>query len=134
MRNIYFPLTADILTPGHVKCLEYLSKQGRVVAGVLTDTALLGYKNAVLPFEDRFYLVSAVSRGIPHTTVVPQESLDPTDNILMYDCDSLASGDGFEESELNAMTSLNLKPIHIRLDNETSKTYSSSAIKQRVNL
>lgn len=29
--NIYFPMSARVLTPGHIKCLEFLINKGNVI-------------------------------------------------------------------------------------------------------
>lgn len=111
--KIYFPATCDVIVPGHIKCLELLHKKGEVVVGLLTDEALQGYKKNRLPFDDRFYVLNTIARAIGRVTIVPQNSLDPSGNILDYGCDAIASGDGWEPQELEAIERLKIEKIDI---------------------
>lgn len=131
---IYFPMTADIITPGHIKCLEHLSKMGTVVVGLLTDEALEGYKTNVVPFEDRLYILEAIARGIGNIIIEPQNSLDPSHNIKLYKCKHLASGDGFEPSEEQAAKDLGIGLLDIHLAGEKTKHWSSSDVKKRLKM
>lgn len=121
-------MTANILTPGHIKCLETLSQKDWVIVGLLTSKALDGYKKEVVSYEDRKYILDTVAKAIGRVKVVPQDSLDPKENLKAYRCEFMASGDGFEDVEMEAMFELDVQPIHIKLDGETAKTYSSSKI------
>ena len=56
---VYVPLAADILHEGHLNILKIASSYGKVIVGLLTDAAIIQYKN--LPFFDydqRFKIVS----------------------------------------------------------------------------
>lgn len=127
-REIYLPMTANILTVGHIKVLEKLRDEGFVTIGLLTPKALKGYKKEVVPFEDRKYILETVAMALGNIDVVPQDSLDPTENIKRYKCDAIASGDGFEKEELAAIKKLKIEAINVRLRGEKTKTYSSSKI------
>lgn len=129
--EIYFPMTCNILTPGHIRCIEYLSEYGFVTIGLLTSNALKGYKKEIVPFEDRKYILDTVSLCVSNCRVVPQESLNPSANIQRFGCTALASGDGFEPKELACIKKFKLKKIDIKLRGETKKRYSSSAILTR---
>lgn len=135
MKQIYFPVSCSILTVGHIKCLEYLTCQGDVIIGLLTDNALKGYKKSIVPFEDRKYILETIVMAVGNSSVVSQETLDPTDNILAYGCDSIASGDGWEEKELKAIEELKIERIDVQLKNEKKgeKKYSSSSIIKKLN-
>ena len=50
---VYVPLAADILHEGHLNILKIASKYGKVIVGLLTDAAIIKYKN--LPFEDESF-------------------------------------------------------------------------------
>lgn len=126
--QIYFPVSCRVLTKGHILCLEYLIKQGFVVVGLLTAKALKGYKKEVVPYDDRFYILDTIAMALGNVDVVAQDSLDPTKNIKSYQCDAIASGDGFEKDELAAIKKLKLRKIDIRLPGEKRKSYSSSKI------
>lgn len=114
MLEIYFPMSCRILTKGHIKALEKLVRQGYVTVGLLTDEALRGYKKPGLPYEDRFYILDTLAYAIGNMEVVPQGSLDPSENIRRYKCNALASGDGFEEVELKAIKKYKLKRIDVK--------------------
>lgn len=126
--EIYFPITANILTPGHIKCLEVLSKRGSVIVGVLTSKALKGYKKELVPFKDRKFILEAVTKHVKNIKVVPQDSLDPTRNLKKYGCTVIASGDGFEISEQKSAEKLGVKLLEVKLPGEKYKKYSSSKI------
>jgi len=135
--EIYFPMTADILTVGHVRCIEYLSKQGYVTIGLLTDEALKGYKKNIVPFKDRKYIMDTIAMAIG-ADVVPQDTLDPSKNIRKYKSDAIASGDGWEKVEVNAIRKYRLKKIDIKFKGEKgkrgekNKLYSSSKLKEKL--
>ena len=128
MKELYIPMTVNVLTPGHIKVLEILNKQGWVTVGLLTSDALKGYKKERMPYEDRKYVMDTVAMALGHIDVVPQDSLDPTSNIKKHGCTALASGDGFEDVELAAIKKLKLERIDVKLKGEKIKRYSSSKI------
>jgi phosphoenolpyruvate mutase len=69
---VYVPLAADILHEGHLNILKIASNYGKVIVGLLTDAAIIQYKN--LPFFDydqRFKIVSNLKLV---DSVVPQDS------------------------------------------------------------
>lgn len=121
-------MSCRVLTVGHIKCLETLSRRGFVVVGLLTAKALRGYKPEVVPFKDRKYILDTIAMAIGNIDVVAQDSLDPTTNIKKYKCVAIASGDGFEGVEEGAIKKLNLTKINIKLRGEKTKHYSSSKI------
>lgn len=126
--QIYFPMTVNILTAGHIRCLEYLAERGFVTIGLLTDGALKGYKPVIMPFEDRKFIMETVACAYNNIRVVPQESLNPIKNLRRFAYTHLASGDGFEQVELDAIKKLGLKKIEIRLPHEHQKSYSASRV------
>lgn len=106
-------MTANILTKGHIMCIEKALLQGEVVIGLLTKKALEGYKKERMPFEDRKFILEYLSSA--HLfEVVKQDSLDPTPNCKKYNCNAIASGDGWEKEELQAIKKLGLKIINIK--------------------
>lgn len=111
---IYFPMTCNILTKGHIEALKMLVQEDFVRVGLLTAKALEGYKKELVPFEDREYILKAVIRGFDEwedIQVVPQESLDPSANIKAYRCTAIASGDGWAAPELKAIEKFGLRKI-----------------------
>jgi glycerol-3-phosphate cytidylyltransferase-like family protein len=132
MEDIYFPMTCDILTVGHIKCLEHLAKRGRVTIGLLTEKGLKGYKQTAVPYKDREYILETIAIAIGNIDIVPQDSLDPTANLKKYKYDVIASGDGWEKKELEAIKRLKIKALDLKLRGEKTKQYSSSKIKQKI--
>jgi glycerol-3-phosphate cytidylyltransferase-like family protein len=121
----YFPMTANILTRGHIECLKYLENKGEIVVGLLTRKGLEGYKREVTPYKDRKYILENLNIKLK---VAPQDSLNPLSNIKKYKCQAIASGDGFERDEMDAINKLGLEIINIKLRGEKTKRYSSSQI------
>lgn len=128
MNKIYFPVSCRILTPGHIQCLKYLKKRGKVVVGLLTKNAMKGYKSEGMSFKDREYVLKTVAQALGGIRIVAQNNLNPLWNVNKYKCNALASGDGFELGEEQAIKLMKLKRIDIKLKGERSKSYSSSAV------
>ena len=121
-------MTANILTPGHIRCLKFLNKIGLVFVGLLTSKALKGYKREVVPYKDRKFILDTIATAVGNVVVVGQDSLNPYRNIKKYRCQAIASGDGLEKAEKDALVKLGLTFIPIRFRGETTKRYSSSRI------
>lgn len=130
--RIYFPMTASIITPGHIKCLDYLSNRGDVIIGLLSAKALKGYKEEIVSYQDRLYVLGQIA-CTRADRIVRQNDLNPRKNVLKYKCDAIASGDGWEQKELEAIRDLKLKKIDIKLRGEKTKKYSSTKIWKRKN-
>jgi len=113
MERIYFPMTCNILVPGHIIVLEKLLTKGDVVVGLLTSNALKGYKKELMSYEDRRFILDNLIVA-PLLEIVPQDSLDPSKNILKYKCTAIASGDGWEKKEKKAIKELGIKIINIK--------------------
>ena len=131
--RIYFPMTCNILTPGHIKCLEWLQdykqQKNHIVIGLLTAKALYGYKKELMPFKDRKYILDNI--WMPKwkkdsIEIVSQDSLNPTRWVKNNRCEAIASGDGWEQQELDAIEKLGI----IKIDIGLPKNYSSSSVCQ----
>jgi len=132
MNKIYFPVTADVLTPGHIKCIISLRKRGDVVVGLLTSKALKGYKTELIPFRDRLFVLTSVTQQWKNVSVIPQSNLNPLRNLKRTKCTAIASGDGWEDSEMQAIEELGVKIINLKLPGEKIKRYSSGKIKAKI--
>jgi glycerol-3-phosphate cytidylyltransferase-like family protein len=128
MKEIYFPMSCRVLTVGHIKVLEELIKEGFVTVGLLTANALEGYKDEIVPFKDRKYILETVGIAIGNVEVIAQDSLDPSDNLKKFKYDAIASGDGFEPVEEKAAKKFKLTKIDVKIPGEKTKRYSSSKI------
>jgi len=91
---VYVPLAADILHEGHLNILKIASSYGKVIVGLLTDTAIIQYKN--LPFFDydqRFKIVSNLKLV---DKVVPQNSWDYKEILNSIRPDFFVHGDDWK--------------------------------------
>ena len=54
-------MNADLITPGHVSIIQEARSMGDVVIGLLTDSAIAGYKRLpYMPFEQRKLVMDGV--------------------------------------------------------------------------
>ncbi len=91
---VYVPLAADILHEGHLNILKIASKYGKVFVGLLTDSAIIQYKN--LPFFDydqRFKIVSNLKLV---DEVVPQDSWNYKEILNSIKPDFFVHGDDWK--------------------------------------
>jgi len=116
--QIYLPMSADLFHIGHLKALQQCVKKGDVTVGLLDCPS---YKKMVIPFEERKKILEALSMV---KKVVRQKSLKPNLNGMDY----LASSDGFEELEKEAIKKWNCKPFIFNY----YKSQSTTKIKQKI--
>ena len=91
---VYVPLAADILHEGHLNILKIASKYGKVTVGLLTDEAIVQYKN--LPFFDydqRFKIVSNLKLV---DEVIPQDSWNYKEILNTIKPDFFVHGDDWK--------------------------------------
>jgi len=124
---IYLPATIKILTAGHVKVFKQLGRKDELTVGLLDEEALKGYKECVMSFDDRKTILESI-RWVDK--VVRQSSLNPYENLVKYRATHIASGDGWELEELEAIKKAGVKIINVKLPGEGKKLYSSTKIKQ----
>jgi phosphoenolpyruvate mutase len=80
MKIVYIAMSADLITPSHVKIIREASKLGEVVIGLLTDRAVAGYQRLpYMPYEERKIVMEGI---VGVREVVPQETLDHVPNLL----------------------------------------------------
>jgi len=94
-KKVYVPLAADILHEGHLNILKIASGYGKVIVGLLTDAAIIQYKN--LPFFDydqRFKIVSNLKLV---DEVIPQDSWDYKKILNIIRPDFFVHGDDWKE-------------------------------------
>lgn len=77
----YVGMSADIIHPGHINIIQRAREIADIViVGLLTDKAIASYKRLpYMSYEQRLIVVQNIA-GV--TQVVPQETLDYTDNLL----------------------------------------------------
>jgi bifunctional ADP-heptose synthase (sugar kinase/adenylyltransferase) len=126
-------MTANILTVGHLRCLRWLNKRyDGVIVGLLTSNALKGYKDEIVLFDERYEIMKVITSYLGIILVL-QDSLDPSENIKLLKPDCLASGDGFEFCELNAIKKYNLEKVDIPLPKDHSSSNIINKIKNETN-
>jgi phosphoenolpyruvate phosphomutase len=89
-------MSADLLHHGHLNVIEEARKLGgEIIIGLLTDKAIASYKR--LPFmawEQRKKILENIIKGV--TEVIPQETLDYTDNLKKIKPDFVLHGDDWK--------------------------------------
>ena len=89
-KKVYVGMVADILHHGHINILVIAHSKGDVTVGLLTDEAVSSYKRTpVVPYKNRKEVISSV-RYVKD--VVPQNTLDYTENLLLLKPDIVVHG------------------------------------------
>ena len=93
-QKVYVGLSADILHEGHINILKVASKLGDVTIGLLTDSAISSYKKLPhLNYRQR----EIVLKNIKFVKkVLPQNTLDYTDNLLRLKPNYVVHGDDWK--------------------------------------
>jgi len=117
-------MSADLFHIGHLKAIRQCAKKGQVVIGLLTDEAIKKYKkrNPIIPFKQRKEILEALPEVYQ---VIKQNSIKP--NLNGMNC--LASGDGFEDEEIDEMIKYQCSPVEISYCKEQSTTKILKKIK-----
>lgn len=92
---VYVGMSADLVHPGHLNIIKEAQKLGEVTVGLLTDQAIASYKR--LPFLDfgqRKIIIENI-KGVSH--VVPQDTLDYSDNLKILKPHYVVHGDDWKE-------------------------------------
>jgi len=96
--KVYVALSADFIHPGHLKILKEARKLGEVIIGVLTDEAIATYKRLpVLNYKQRKEIIENL-QGV--SEIIPQNSLDYTENLRKIKPDFVVHGDDWKEGPL----------------------------------
>jgi len=93
-KKIYVGMSADLIHPGHLNIIKEAEKLGEVTVGVLTDTAIASYKRLpFLSYEQRKQITESI-KGV--TRVIPQHTLDYTDNLKKLKPHYVVHGDDWK--------------------------------------
>jgi phosphoenolpyruvate phosphomutase len=91
---VYVGMCADIMHEGHINILLEASKLGELIVGLLTDSAIMSYKNRLfMNYSSRYKIVSMI-KGV--SKVIPQQTLDYTENLLSIKPDFVVHGDDWQ--------------------------------------
>ena len=94
-KTVYVGMSADLIHPGHINVLNEASKLGTVIVGVLTDEAIASYKR--LPYMSYTQRAEVVSNLKQVGEVVPQNTLDYSENLRNFKPDYVVHGDDWKE-------------------------------------
>lgn len=94
-RTVYMSFSTDVLHSGHIAMIKKAAKFGKLIVGVLSDEAVMGYKRApLLPFEERKALFENI---INVYQVVEQKTLSYRENLRKYRPNCVVHGDDWRE-------------------------------------
>ncbi len=95
MKKVYVGMSADLIHPGHLNILKTASELGQVSVGVLTDSAIASYKRLpYMSYEQRAEIVSNLKTV---HEVLPQSTLDYTENLKALKPDYVVHGDDWKD-------------------------------------
>lgn len=93
-KKVYVAMSTDLVHPGHMNIISEARKHGAVIVGLLTDEAIAGYKRIpFLSYEQRRIIVENI-KGV--SSVVPQKTLDYTENLEAIRPDFVVHGDDWK--------------------------------------
>ncbi|BFT94820.1 MAG: phosphoenolpyruvate mutase [Minisyncoccus archaeiphilus] len=91
---VYVGMCADLIHHGHINIINEAKKYGNVVIGLLTDEAVASYKRVpLLNYEQRKSVIENIA-GV--NKVIPQTTLDYTDNLKEIKPDFVVHGDDWK--------------------------------------
>lgn len=94
-KKVYVGMAVDLIHRGHLNIINEAAKLGKVTVGVLTDKAVASYKRLpFLDYEHRKIIMENI-KGVD--AVIPQESVDQTDNIKKIRPNYVVHGDDWKE-------------------------------------
>lgn len=95
MKKVYVGMSADLVHPGHLNILKKAAELGEVTVGLLTDKAIASYKRVPhMTYEQRKEVVESL-RYVKN--VIPQETLDYTNNLMALKPNYVVHGDDWRE-------------------------------------
>ncbi|MDA7498526.1 phosphoenolpyruvate mutase [Akkermansiaceae bacterium] len=93
-KKIYVAMSADILHIGHLNIISHAASLGKLTVGILTDEAIASYKRLpTLPYDVRSKTVESI-KGV--VKVIPQDTLDYSDNLNLLKPDIVVHGDDWK--------------------------------------
>ena len=134
-KKVYVAFAADILHEGHINILKIASSYGYVIVGLLTDSAIAEYKKLPhLTYKQR----KVVLKNIKYVDeLVPQNTLDYTENLKKIKPDFVVHGDDWKTGALKKTRERvisTLKKWSGKLIEPTyTKNISSKMIKKKMN-
>jgi len=136
MKKVYVGMSADLIHPGHLNILNEAAKLGEVTVGLLTDKAIASYKRLpYLEFEQRKIVLQNIKAVY---NVIPQETLDYSDNLNRLKPDFVVHGDDWKEGVqkttrekvINILKKWGGKLVEVPYTQGVSSTKLNNAIKE----
>lgn len=93
-KKVYIAMSADFIHSGHINVLKKAAELGDIVVGLLTDSAIASYKRLPYSTFDQRKEVVANIKGV--IEVIPQETLDYSDNLVKVKPDYVVHGDDWK--------------------------------------
>jgi len=91
---VYTAMCADFLHAGHINIIEESRKLGKLIVGLMNDESIASYKRVpISPYEQRKRVIENI-KGV--WQVVPQRTLDYTENLRTYKPDIVTNGDDWK--------------------------------------
>ena len=95
MKTVYVAMSADIIHQGHLNVLNEARNLGQVVVGLHTDDVIRDYwRNPIMKYKERKEIIENI-KGV--VSVIPQDSLDQSENLLKLRPDYVLHGDDWKE-------------------------------------
>jgi len=136
MKKVYVGMSADLIHPGHLNILNEAAKLGEVTVGLLTDKAIASYKRLpYLEFEQRKIILENIKAVY---NVIPQETLDYSDNLNKLKPDFVVHGDDWKEGVqkttreqvINTLKEWGGKLVEVPYTQGVSSTKINNAVKE----
>lgn len=98
-KTVYLGITGDIIHPGIINIINEGAKHGKLIIGLLTDSAIVSHKRLpYLNYEQRKQVVENI-KGVAE--VVPQEEWSYVPNLKKYKPDFMIHGDDWKNNYLS---------------------------------
>ena len=108
-KSVYVAMSADILHIGHLNIINIAAEYGDLTVGILTDKAIASYKRLpYLSYDVRSKTVESI-KGVK--AVIPQETLDYTENLNKLKPDYVVHGDDWKSGVQSAVRKNVIKAI-----------------------
>ena len=130
----YVPLAVDILHSGHLKIISVAKKYGKVVIGLLSDSAISEYKSLpALNYDERYKIV----KGLKNVhRIIKQDTWDYSNVLNLIKPDYFIHGDdwrkGIQKNTRKKVINLLKKNKGKLIEVPYSKNISSSSIKSNL--
>ena len=100
-KTVYVGITGDMIHPGIINIIQQGAKYGRLIVGLLTNSAIATHKRIpYLSYEDRKTVIENI-KGV--SEVIPQEDWSYVPNLLKLKPDYIIHGDDWKTNYLKGI-------------------------------